>query len=147
MREPAFAQSKLPLTVSDIVQLEPRFKAETWLKELDSLLKQYNFNYTSESELQDGISEVFSTVGSPFQSECILSKEDRVDFYWPDAQVGVEVKIKHSLSALTRQVHRYVQHESIKGILIVSGKARLNQIPHIINGKPVLIHSLLGSSL
>jgi len=133
--------------VSDIVQLEPRFKAETWLKELDCLLKQYNFNYTSERELQDGITEVFATLEPAFQSECILSKEDRVDFYWPDAQVGVEVKIKHSLSALTRQVHRYVQHESIKGILIVSGKARLNQIPHIINGKPVLIHSLLGSSL
>jgi len=133
--------------VSDIVKLEPRIKAETWLKELDSLLKQYNFNYTCEADLQVGIKEVFETLESPFQSECILSKEDRIDFYWPETMIGVEVKIKHSLSALTRQVHRYVQHESIRGILIVSAKARLNQIPQMINGKPVLIHSLVGSLL
>lgn len=133
--------------MSDIVKLEPRIKAETWLKELDSLLKQYNFNYTCEADLQVGIKEVFETLESPFQSECILSKEDRIDFYWPETMIGVEVKIKHSLSALTRQVHRYVQHESIRGILIVSAKARLNQIPQMINGKPVLIHSLVGSLL
>jgi len=133
--------------VSDIISLEPRYVAETWLKTIDDLLKQYNFNYTNEAELQCGIKEVFGTIDEPFVSECILSKDDRIDFYWPGPQIGVEVKIKHSLSALTRQVHRYVQHESIKGILVVSGKARLNQIPHTINGKPVLIHSLMGSLL
>lgn len=133
--------------MSDIVQLEPRYKPETWLKTLDDLLKQYNFNYGNESELQDGIMEVFQTLDEPFTSECIISKADRIDFYWPGPQIGVEVKIKHSLSALTRQVHRYVQHESIKGILIVSGKIRLSEIPQTINGKPVLIHSLVGSLL
>lgn len=133
--------------MTDIVQLEPRYKPETWLKTLDDLLKQYNFNYTNESELQDGINEVFGTLEDAFISEHIISKADRIDFYWPGPQIGVEVKIKHSLSALTRQVHRYVQHESIRGILVVSGKIRLNEMPHIINGKPVLIHSLVGSLL
>jgi hypothetical protein len=133
--------------VSDITHLEPRHRAEAWLKTLDELLTEYNFNFTSEAELQDGIMQVFQTLDEPFTSECIISKEDRIDFYWPGPGVGVEVKIKHSLSALTRQVHRYLQHESVKGILIVSGKSRLNELPQIISGKPVLIHSLIGSLL
>jgi hypothetical protein len=133
--------------VSDIISLEPRYQAKTWLKTIDDLLKQYNFNYTNEDELQRGIGEVFGTIDEPFVSECIISKADRIDFYWPGPQIGVEVKIKHSLSALTRQVHRYVQHDSIRGLLIVSGKVRLNEIPHTISGKPVLIHSLVGSLL
>ena len=133
--------------MNDISKLEPLHEARAWLAHIVSTLKGYNFNYTNENDLQNGIRQVFETMDAPFESEYRLSDKDRIDFYWPKSKIGVEVKIDHALSALTRQVHRYVQHDSIEGLLIVSGKVRLNAVPQIISGKPVQIHSLIGSLL
>lgn len=133
--------------MTDIVALKPRQQPRAWLDYLSSEIAQYNFNYSNEADLQNGLRQVFETIDSPFKSEYKLSDKDRIDFYWPDSKIGVEVKISHPLAALTRQVHRYLQHEEISGILIVSGRVRLNQIPQIISGKPVQIHSLIGSLL
>jgi hypothetical protein len=121
--------------------------AKSWLETLVAELKKYNFNYTNEDDLQRGILEVFMTLKKPLKREYRISDKDRIDFYWPEHRVGVEVKIDHALSALTRQVHRYVQHEDIQGILVVTGKVRLNAIPAVINKKPVYLHSLATSLL
>ena len=132
--------------MSDVVNLDSR-NTKAWLERLVKELKGYSFNYTNEDDLQRGIHEVFSMIDEPLEREYILSSKDRIDFYWPRHKVGVEVKIDHALTALTRQVHRYVQHEDINGILVVTGKIRLNAIPQTINGKPVYLHSLIASLL
>lgn len=133
--------------MSDVVSLDPRNSTKAWLEHLIVALKKYRFNYTNERDLQDGIQQVFETLDEPFEREYVLSKADRLDFYWPNQKVGVEVKIDHALSALTRQIHRYVQHEDIRGVLVVTGKLRLNAIPTEINKKPVYLHSLATSLL
>ena len=133
--------------MSDIVSLDPRNSTKSWLEHIVGELKRYNFSYTNEGDLQEGIKQIFGTLDEPFEREHVLSKQDRVDFYFPRQKIGVEVKIDHALSALTRQVHRYVQHDDIRGLLVVTGKMRLNAIPETINNKPVYLHSLVTSLL
>jgi len=133
--------------MSDILDLGTKGDAREWLNTLVDTLGKYNFNYTNEAELQQGLICVFQTLDEPFETEHRLSKEDRIDFYFPYMKVGVEAKIDHPLSALTRQLMRYVQHNSIDGLLLVSGKVRLTNLPESMNGKPVRSYSLIASLL
>ena len=59
----------------------------------------------------------------------------RLDFFLDG--LAIEVKIDGSLSALTRQVHRYAQHSAVTGIIVVTSLPRLKHLPDAINGKPV----------
>ena len=133
--------------MGELVGLQAHGEAREWLDTLVSTLQKYSFSYTNEDELQQGVFAVLETLKEPFEREYVLSKSDRVDFYFPKQKVGIEAKIDHSLSALTRQIHRYVQHEEIDGILVVSGKVRLMNLPESINKKPVRCYSLIGSLL
>jgi hypothetical protein len=133
--------------VSGIVSLSPRVDAIQWIEHLSSVLGRYRFNFSNEKELQAGIKKAFDTIDGVFIAEHRLSNEDIVDFFWPEKKIAVEVKIDHSLSALTRQIHRYAQHESVLGILVVTSKMRLTGLPEEINHKYVRCHSLLGSML
>lgn len=118
------------------------------MERITMALSAYTFGYSDESELQAGMEKAFAADGvGGFEREYRLSDSDRIDFYWPETGIGVEAKIDHSLSALTRQVHRYMQHDAIRGLIVVSGKVRLLRLPERINDKPVHCHSLLGSVL
>lgn len=133
--------------MADISDIGARGEAREWLEALIKEMSQYNFAYSNEDDLQRGIVQVLDGLGEPYEREHRLSKEDRIDFYFPVKKVGVEVKIDHPLSALTRQLMRYAQHEAIDGLLLVSGKLRLSNMPESMNGKPLRIHSLIGSLL
>jgi hypothetical protein len=133
--------------VSDILSISPRIEATQWIDQLASLLAKYRFNFVTEKDLQAGMAKAFARLDEPFEREYRLSDEDIVDFYWPKKRVGLEAKIDHSLSDLTRQLFRYCQHESILGILVVTSKARLANLPEEMSNKPIRCHSLLGSVL
>jgi hypothetical protein len=133
--------------MSDILSLSPRVDAIQWIEHLSKMLSGYRFNFSNEKDLQAGLGKVFMKLDEVFFPEHRLSDEDIVDFYFPAKKIGVEAKIDHSLSDLTRQIHRYVQHDSILGILVVTSKARLANLPEEMNHKPIRCHSLLGSVL
>lgn len=133
--------------MSDILSISPRIDAIQWIDRITALLSKYRFNFTNEKELQAGMAIAFRKLEEPFEAEYRLSDQDIVDFYWPNKKVGLEAKIDHSLSDLIRQVHRYCQHESILGILVVTSKARLANLPEEMSNKPIRCHSLLGSLL
>lgn len=133
--------------MSDILSISPRIEAIQWIEHLESVLGKYRFNFINEKELQAGMAKAFARMEEPFEREYKLSDEDIVDFYWPNKKVGLEAKIDHSLSDLTRQLFRYCQHTSILGILVVTSKARLANLPEEMSNKPVRCHSLLGSLL
>jgi len=112
------------------------------------LILQYKFFFTNEEELQAGIWEVLQTFGAEdWQREFSLSKEDRIDFFYPPMGIGIEAKISHPLSSLTRQVHRYCQHDNVRGIVIVTSKAQLTNLPESISNKPVIMAHLITSNL
>jgi hypothetical protein len=133
--------------MSDLLSISPRIEAIQWIEHLSTVLNRYRFNFSNEKDLQAGLEKAFNTLGCAFTREHKLSDDDIVDFYWPEKLVGVEAKIDHSLSDLTRQIHRYVQHESILGILVVTSKTRLANLPEEMNHKPIRCHSLIGSML
>lgn len=133
--------------MTDVLSLNPRVDAIQWIEHLSKVLSKYRFNFSNEKDLQAGMGKVFASIGEEFVAEYHLSDEDIVDFYFPTKKIGVEAKIDHSLSDLTRQLFRYAQHESILGILVVTSKARLANLPEEMNHKPIRCHSLIGSVL
>jgi hypothetical protein len=133
--------------MTDVLSLNPRVDAIQWIEHLSKVLSKYRFNFSNEKDLQAGMGKVFVAMGDEFLAEYHLSDEDIVDFYFPGKKIGVEAKIDHSLSDLTRQLFRYAQHESILGILVVTSKARLANLPEEMNHKPIRCHSLIGSVL
>lgn len=111
---------------------------------LSELLSSKTFRYSNEAELQEGMRRTLTAAEVPFEKELRLSPRDRLDFFVYDAIV-IEVKIGRSLAALTRQVHRYAQHDRVRGVLVVSTRLRLQNLPEQFNDKPVRVCTLLGS--
>lgn len=96
-----------------------------------------HFRFTNEDELQRGIAQVLDGLGIPYAREFKLSKEDRIDFL-VEGGLGIEIKIKGSFADLARQVHRYLGHEEVSEVLVVTSRAQLSyQLPKEMRGKTV----------
>lgn len=120
------------------------------VREIAEFLGSWRYNFGTEKQLQDGIWKLVQTqwTGTAgWHREHALSRTDRIDFYHAPTCIGVEVKTAHGLSALTRQLHGYVQHEAIRGLVLVTSKTRLTALPERMNGKPIVIVNLIGSIL
>jgi hypothetical protein len=117
---------------------------QLWL--VSDRLSNARFNLASEKDLQDGIETVLSGHGWPYGREVRLDAQDRIDFLLGNG-IGIEVKIDKSLSAVTRQLHRYAQQPLIVGLLLVTTRMRLRALPPEFNGKPTRVVCLLGSTL
>jgi hypothetical protein len=61
--------------------------------------------------------------------------------------IGVEVKCKGSLAAVTRQLDRYAAQDSVSALLLVTSRAQLIYQPASLGGKPVRVVHLLASAL
>jgi hypothetical protein len=114
--------------------------------ELAETMAAYRFTFATERDLQNGIERVLESAKFPFEREFILSPKDRVDFLVVGG-IALEVKTKGSLTALTMQVHRYLQDERVEGTVIVTSKQGHRNLPAEINGKPVRVVWLGGQSL
>lgn len=118
------------------------------VQEIAAFLRSWRYNFGTERELQAGIWQLLQTEwpgASGWQRERVLADIGRIDFYHPPTGIGVEVKIDHALSALTRQVHAYAQHEDIHGLVVVTSKTRLTRLPESMNDKPIEVVCLIGS--
>lgn len=115
----------------------------TRLNFLAMLLLGHRFRFSSEVQLQESIAEVLTTNDIKYEREYQLTRADRLDFLVQGtASLGgivIETKIDGSLSELTRQVHRYAQHEAVDAILVVTNLSRLRNLPAEFNGKPIRV--------
>jgi len=103
--------------------------------EIYAIVASKRFNFTSEDELQRGIKSLLSTSAIPFVREFRLSPSDRLDFFCDG--VVIETKVRDSLSAVTRQLHRYTQFDKVTGIVLVTTKNTHRAVPSSINNKPI----------
>jgi hypothetical protein len=117
---------------------------QTQLQSIANILLSHRFHFTSEAELQDGIEKALQEAGLTPQPEVVLTIGERIDFLVGD--VGIEVKVKGSQSALLRQTLRYAKCPEIQGLLIATTLARHRGIPKTLNEKPVLLVYLGASS-
>jgi hypothetical protein len=105
--------------------------------EVIEAIGQVAYRFNNESELQDGIAIALARAGIEHSREVVLSKCDRIDFLAGD--VGIEVKIDGSISALTRQLFRYAELPRITALVVVVGKNTLGNLPPAIKDKALQV--------
>lgn len=105
-------------------------------QKIGAILSATRFRFATEEELQDGIAEALRDHHP--QREVRLSAHDRIDFLlWG---VGIEVKIKGGVSALTRQLVRYAELPAIAALVVVTSQRQYAlQLPRTLGGKPVVV--------
>ena len=118
----------------------------TTLDKIIATLAGRKFNYGGiEAKLQEGIQQVLEKIGVPAIREHPLGN-DRIDFYLPADKLGIEAKVGGSLSALTRQLHRYAASDELNNILVVSTRSYHRDLPQEIRGKGIRVVILLGGA-
>lgn len=117
---------------------------EDTLARLVRALSSYHYRYTNEKELQAAIESALIAQGFTFEREVRLAPGDIADFMVPPG-ICVEVKIDGGLSDLTRQLHRYAQHDAVQTLLLVTSRSRLVNQPAMLNGKLLVCLRLLGA--
>jgi len=112
------------------VDRPPSFEA------IERALAAYRFAFSTEEDLQVGVAVALADAGLQFRREVVLSPKDRIDFLLSDA-TGLEIKLDGSISALTRQLHRYARFNEIAALAVVVTRTRLLNLPLEIAGKPL----------
>lgn len=110
--------------------------------ELALLIESRLLPSRTEERLQEAISDLLTLSSVEFIREARLSDQDRPDFLVGD--VAIEVKISGGVSEVTRQLHRYAQHDCVKEILLVTSRMQLARVPSELSGKPVRVAVQLG---
>jgi hypothetical protein len=103
----------------------------------------HRFNYRDEQQLQDGIELLLKDAEIPYEREKVLGPNSRPDFLVDG--IAVEVKIKHSLADLTRQVYRYASNDAVRSIIVVTPRMRLSNLPDVLFDKPIRVVTLMGA--
>lgn len=108
------------------------------VEDIAELLRGFRFTTSSEAELQSGVAEVLSGFSVVYESEYRLGNKDRIDFYLPALKVGIELKIDGGANQVADQLLRYVQHDEIAGLILMTSKASHRTVPGALNGKPIV---------
>ena len=103
---------------------------------LDSI-RGCRFNFTCERDLQDGVAQLLEELEAVYEREHEFNPQDRIDFWFPEQGVGVEVKIQESLTDVTRQLHRYAASPEVKVLVLLTTKMSHRQMPEKMCGKPI----------
>jgi hypothetical protein len=114
--------------------------------EVATLLQSYRFRlYSDEIELHEAIGEALQAENIAYQREYRLSKSDRLDFFLPLHGIALEVKIKGRAADVLRQLSRYAESETVKGLLLVTTRnLHAMQMPANISGKPLAVTMIGG---
>ena len=105
------------------------------IAEIKEAIGKYRYNIQSEMDLHRSLEEVFNVAGIDYVHEYALGKTGAIDFFIDG--IGIEVKTKGSPSAIIRQLHKYLEHDEIECILLVTTRNTHRVIPREISGKTV----------
>ena len=114
--------------------------------EICRVLQQDPMQYRHEADLQAAIAETLAAHSIDADREVSLSDGiSRIDLL--AGQVGIEVKIGGAPVGVTTQLNRYAQCPEISVLVLVTTRARHGLGLHSLNGKPLLVCSLIGAGL
>jgi hypothetical protein len=98
-----------------------------------------------EAELQEGLAEVLTRAGYRVEREARLSARDRIDLLVD--RVGIEVKVGGPAGSVVRQLERYADSEDLDALVLASSRRHHLAMPGVLNGKPVVVVSLVAGAL
>lgn len=121
-------------------------ETEPWtLPALAEVLARVSFrNCANESDMQKRIGAALSEAGIEHVREAPV-RGGRIDFLV--GTIGVEVKIKGSLSDLTRQASAYTDEPGITAILVVTTRFAHRRLPETMGGKAIRVLCVGGGAL
>jgi hypothetical protein len=99
--------------------------------------------FATERDLQAGVAALLAAEGFTAEPQPRLSPLERPDFLVDG--VAVELKVKGGAAELERQVARYLGHDQVGGVLVITNRARHRGLPGQINGKPVWVMWIPGA--
>lgn len=105
------------------------------IDELLTKLRAHGYRFACEKDLQAGVERVLQQASWTYVREHQLTSRDRPDFFLNS--IALELKIKGSLTEVTRQLHRYAQHPSVEAIILMTSRSRHRGVPRVLNEKPV----------
>lgn len=108
-------------------------------------IRAHRFRYSDERQLQDALGGALTAAGFDVAREVSLDAASRIDLL--AGSIGVEVKVAGTLESVTRQLCRYVTHDQIDGLVLVTTRVRHRQVPATIAGKPVAVVCLAEAGL
>lgn len=113
--------------------------------DLVACIEEQSFSFEDESELQSALADLFKAERYRFKREADIGASERIDFLVAlgDARWGVEVKVDGSLTAVTRQLHRYADTGRVHALVLVASKIQLMDVPREMCGVPVAVALVL----
>lgn len=97
--------------------------------DLRKLLAGKRFTFSNEKELQRAIKGILEDERIGFIREYHIAKGDIIDFYLPSYSkgmgadgIGIEVKIKGDVGSIIRQCERYLAHDCIETLYLVTSR-------------------------
>lgn len=107
---------------------------------LAETLGRYRLSTGNEAVYQRALGQLLTHLGIGFEAECDLGPDHgRIDFYLPSTEVGIELKVQGSPSGVTAQLARYATSPKIRELVLLTGRARLGQLPARLCGKPLIV--------
>lgn len=115
---------------------------DTSVKALAHLINRKLHTTQSEELLQSSVERQLEEAGANFLREKLLSSRDRVDFFFPNSGVALELKLKKGWSKMDvfRQIERYAEHEEVKALVLLTNIQMT--LPTAILSKPAFVISL-----
>ena len=99
--------------------------------------------WTDEYALQDEIAATLDGCGLSYKRERSFGRGDRLDFLI-EGGLALEVKVDGPAAGVLRQLHRYLAHDEILGVMLVTTRAHHRQVHGTLRGKPVFVLWLRG---
>jgi hypothetical protein len=116
------------------------------IAKLKEFIATQQYDLTSEQLVQSKLEQALKEASIDHVREFSFDKKDRIDFL-VEGSLGIEVKLAGSLTQVTRQIHRYVQHDQLETLILVTSKPQLAKVPKILNGKKIIPLVLISNFL
>lgn len=87
-----------------------------------AIVRAHEFRYSSEDQLQQGLTELLAQQGFDVAREVRLNPRDRIDLLV--GRVGIEVKVAGTNANVARQCARYLKSDKIDELVLVTNRTR-----------------------
>jgi hypothetical protein len=96
----------------------------------------------SEAALSELIESVLQSLTLDARKEVWLNSTDRIDYMV--GRVGIELKVKGSVSSITRQLSRYAQSPQVDELILVTTRMQHRSVPASLNQKTITVVTMGG---